>query len=344
EPLEGRTLLSFSSLVAPGPDGHLAYVADAQGNTIPDFSNVGYLSGTVALPGTPGAADIPVRGDPTRSIVTALNNPTGDDGPRIQKAIDYVSSLPVGSDGYRGAVLLKAGDYYLKSFVTISHSGVVLRGEGQGSTVLHAVGTDMRYDPQNPMADGIIRIQGDPTGFGPPPIDPASPLAGIVDTYVPVGAHSFHVTSTTGLNMGDRVIVHRPSPLNWLQDIGMNSAAIGKTSWQPGQIDLDSDRVITAIDPVHNLITVDAPLTNALEQKYGESLPHSTGPIYAGWVYRYRFTEVRDPVTDKILQPGRIDHVGVENLSGVSEYDPKLANPNAVDKNGQKIPLEDQHA
>src|SRR5262249_18923697 len=170
EPLEGRTLLSFSSLVAPGPDGRLAYVADAQGNTIPDFSNVGYLSGTVALPGTAGAADVPVRGDPARSTVTALNNPNGDDGPRIQKAIDYVSSLPLGPDGYRGAVLLKAGDYYLKSFFTISHSGVVLRGEGQESTVLHAVGTDIRYDPHNPMADGVIRIQGDPTGFGPPPI------------------------------------------------------------------------------------------------------------------------------------------------------------------------------
>jgi hypothetical protein len=161
ESLEGRTLLSFSSLIVPGPDCHLAYVADAQGNTIPDFSNVGYLSGTVPVPGTSGAPDVPVRGDPAQSIVTALDNPNGDDGPRIQKAIDYVSTLPVGPDGYRGAVLLVAGDYYIKSSITISHSGVVLRGQGQDSTVLHAMGPAMRYDPHNPMADGVITIQGD---------------------------------------------------------------------------------------------------------------------------------------------------------------------------------------
>src|SRR5262249_47478395 len=102
-------------------------------------------------------------------------------------------------------------------------------------------------------------------------------------------------------------------------------------SWRPDQANLDFDRVITAIDVVHKLITLDAPLTNALEKKYGEHLPGSSGPVYAGWLYRYSF-------------PGRIDHVGVENLTGVSEYDPRLADPNAVDEDGHKIPLEDQHA
>src|SRR5262249_13970070 len=162
EPLEDRMLLSFSSLVPLGPDGHLAYVADRQGNTIPDFSNVGYLQRAAPLPVTQGVADVRVRADPARSIVTALGNPNNDDGPRVQQAIDYVSSLPVGPDNYRGAVLLKAGDYYLKSFITITHSGVVLRGAGQGVTVLHAVGADRRYNLHQPVLDGIIRIQGDP--------------------------------------------------------------------------------------------------------------------------------------------------------------------------------------
>jgi hypothetical protein len=123
-------LLAFSSLVVPGPDGDVAYVADAQGNTLPDFSNVGDPSGTVPLPGTPGAANIPVRGGPAQSIVTALNNPGGDDGPRIQKAIDYVPSLPVGPEGYRGTVLLKAGDYYIKSFVAITQTRSATRAAG----------------------------------------------------------------------------------------------------------------------------------------------------------------------------------------------------------------------
>jgi hypothetical protein len=37
EALEDRQLLSTSSLVFPGPGGHLTYVPDAQGNIIPDF-------------------------------------------------------------------------------------------------------------------------------------------------------------------------------------------------------------------------------------------------------------------------------------------------------------------
>ena len=37
EALEDRQLLSASSLVYPGPDGHLVYTPDTQGNTIPDF-------------------------------------------------------------------------------------------------------------------------------------------------------------------------------------------------------------------------------------------------------------------------------------------------------------------
>ena len=49
EALEDRQLLSASSLVYPGPDGHLVYTPDAQGNTIPDFSNVGYLA-VIAVP------------------------------------------------------------------------------------------------------------------------------------------------------------------------------------------------------------------------------------------------------------------------------------------------------
>ena len=39
-----------SSLVHVGLDGKLVYAPDAQGNTIPDFSNCGYMGGGVAIP------------------------------------------------------------------------------------------------------------------------------------------------------------------------------------------------------------------------------------------------------------------------------------------------------
>jgi hypothetical protein len=83
--------------------------------------------------------------------------------------------------------------------------------------------------------------------------------------------------------------------------------------WKPGQEDMESDRVITAIDPVHNLITIDAPLTDALEKQYG-----------GGTVFKYSF-------------PGRIDHVGVENLSGISDF-------NSAIKDKEGNPTDENHA
>jgi hypothetical protein len=130
----------------------------------------------------------------------------------------------------------------------------------------------------------------------------------LTDDYVPVGSHSFHVDSTAGLKVGDSVIVHRPSTAAWIHDIGMD----GPTDpWLPGSENMDSDRVITQMDG--NLITIDAPLTDALEQKYG-----------GGTIFKYSF-------------PGRIDHVGVENLRGESAFDSSV-----TDKDGHAV--DEKHA
>src|ERR1051326_5393317 len=92
--------LLFNALVAMGADeskryvysttNGLVYEKDERGNRIPDFSYAGYRGGGVALP------DVSAR-----VIVSPV---AGDNGPRIQAAIDYVSGLPLGEDGFRGAV------------------------------------------------------------------------------------------------------------------------------------------------------------------------------------------------------------------------------------------------
>jgi hypothetical protein len=311
EPLEDRLLLSASSLVHPGPDGHLVYVPDAQGNIIPDFSNVGYMSGIVPLPGTAGTPAVPVK---------AIVKPPAagaDAGANIQAAIDLVSKLPVGPSGFRGAVLLEAGEYRIADQIHIRASGVVLRGEGMGptGTILRATGTDRRYDPLHPYVDGLVQIEGDiPAGVKWTGGDEFSIVPGtehnLTDNYVPVGARSFHVDSIAGLQVGDPVIVHRPSTAAWIHALGMDGPL---NPWLPGTKDLNSDRVITDIDVIHDLITVDAPLTDALEAKYG-----------GGTIFKYSF-------------PGRIDHVGVENLRGVSDFDPKV-----LDKEGHQV--DENHA
>jgi hypothetical protein len=311
EALEDRQLLSASSLVYLGGDGHLTYVPDAQGNVIPDFSNVGYMSGVVPLPGTAGTAAVPVK--------AIVKPPAGgaDAGAAIQAAIDKVSSLPLDRNGFRGAVLLEAGEYRIAGQIHITTSGVVLRGEGTGptGTILRATGTNRRYDPLHPYVDGLVQIEGAvPGGASWRGGDDFTKVAGtehnITDNYVPVGARSFHVDSTAGLHVGDSVIVHRPSTEAWIDDLGMDGSL---NPWLPGTKDLDSDRVITRIDAQQHLITVDAPLTDALEQKYG-----------GGTIFQYSF-------------PGRIDHVGVENLSGISDY-----NPHIVDSEGH--PVDENHA
>src|SRR5665647_2982765 len=115
-----------TSLVYPGTNGRLVYVADSLGNRIPDFSNAGYKGGGVPIPYVANKKIIwPVMGD------NSIN---------IQAAIDSVSSLPPDAAGFRGAVLLKMGFYELESPLFIRTSGVVLRGEGMSDTGTMLVG------------------------------------------------------------------------------------------------------------------------------------------------------------------------------------------------------------
>src|SRR5262249_6279864 len=126
ERLEDRTLLSYSSLVYPSGDGNLIYTPDALGNRIPDFSNVGYKSGIVPLPAARGGVSIPIQ--------LTLSPTSGDQGAIIQNAINQVSQMPLDENGYRGAVLLKQGEYPINDHIEIRTSGVVLIGEGTSSS------------------------------------------------------------------------------------------------------------------------------------------------------------------------------------------------------------------
>ena len=105
-----------TSLVYPGTDGRLVYVADSLGNKIPDFSNAGYKGGGVPIPYV--------------AIKVTVWPVQGDNSTNIQAAIDKVSALLPDASGFRGAVLLKMGTYELEKPINIKASGVVLRGEG----------------------------------------------------------------------------------------------------------------------------------------------------------------------------------------------------------------------
>ena len=98
-----------------GPNGKLAYKADAYGDRVPDFSYCGYMLSEAPIPNVPVKVIVPLmKGDATATI---------------QNAIDYVSSLPLDKQGFRGTVLLERGTYNIAGTLNIRSSGLVLRGD-----------------------------------------------------------------------------------------------------------------------------------------------------------------------------------------------------------------------
>lgn len=261
-------------LVSITPAGQLTYAPDPLGNTIPDFANCGYEGGGVPLPNVP-------------TLLTLTPNPTGDDTARIQAAIDQLAALPLQPNHYRGALLLSPGDYRIATSLKISTSGIVIRGQGKSSRLI-ATGKAKR---------NLFNITGQPLK------ESAQPTP-ILDPYVPVGAHSFTVANPAAFKVGQPVLVTRTGNQAWISFIAMDRITprptkdgedSGTKQWTP--FDLKFDRTITAIEA--NRITLDAPLTCAIETRWGG------GSLAA----------ITDP---------RLEHVGLENLSTVSTFDPSI--------------------
>jgi hypothetical protein len=245
----------------------LAAVAGAQ--TAIDFSYAGYGGGGVAPPVVAAAIAVRPSG--------------GDDTLLLQGAIDHVAALPLQANGFRGAVLLRAGRYRVVGRLEIRSSGVVLRG--QGEAVIVAAGQGRR----------TLIEAGAAT-------DPATgPAANITDETVPAGGRVLTLDNLGGLRAGDRVVITRPSTAAWIAALKMTGLpgtyASQRLDWAPGSRNLVWDRTVTAVDTERNRITVDAPVTTALERRYG-------GGTVAKWAVA--------PL---------VAHIGIEALTLESEFD-----------------------
>ncbi len=258
----------------PGASGRIIRQPDTLGNRLLDYSGVGYMGGTVAIPNV--------------AVKTNLSPVVGDNGSRIQAAINYVAGLPLDVKGFRGAVFLNAGQYAISNSITISASGVVLRGAGANT---NGTGTILRAAGPRPTADvatnsvPLIIISGSGS------YSTSGTARNITNNYVPVGARSFKVDSTNGLAVGSRVMITRASPAKWIQALGMDQVT---PAWVAGNFNVPNERFITRIEG--NLIMIDAPLTCAIESQYGGA----TIQTYA-W-------------------SGRISNVGIEDVFGVSDF------------------------
>jgi hypothetical protein len=148
---------------------------------------------------------------------------------------------------------------------------VVLRGQGRDgarATVLRAVG------PGRP----VITI-------GPDQGRSVSASHRVTEAYVPVGARSFEIDEVGDLQVGDDIMVRRPSTPRWMTAVAMTTKGAG----------LIFERRIT--DIVGRRITIDVPLTNALEKEFTDST-----------VAKYHFA-------------GRVAEFGVERLASRAEFD-----------------------
>ena len=273
----GRASGAESVLVHKDVNGRLVYTAYTnQGetnvvNTIPDFSCCGYMDGGVAIP------DVPV-------VLTVFPQP-GDDTQIIQTAINSVSARTPDVNGFRGALLLKSGRYQVSNTLNITASGVILRGEGQDvlGPILEAT-TASDYD--------VISVGSGSAGYGAQ----SGTTRTITTPYVPVGATSFEVSSTSGYAVGNWIVIQRTPNQFWIDDLNM--APYG---WTPSGYDIEHERYIVGI--AGNTITVDIPLVDVIQNKYG-----------GGRIYKPQ------PIT-------RINRCGVENLRLESCY------ANDVDEN-----------
>ncbi|NJO25171.1 MAG: hypothetical protein HC867_04390 [Bacteroidia bacterium] len=199
------------------------------------------------------------------------------------------------SYGFRGAILLKSGLYELGSPLYIKASGIVLRGEGMSDigTILFGKTPKQQPPAQGPGRGGrpaLINVSGD---SAIKILEETKQM--ITDKYVPVGARSFNVASAKGFKVGDKVIVRRIGNEDWIKELGEDSATVGRNRWRP--FDINFDRIITDIKG--NTVSIDAPIFSAIETRWG-----------GGYLFKYN-----DP---------RIEQVGIENLRGVSEYDPTV--------------------
>ena len=255
-----------SKFVHLNEDGSLTYTPDAKGDILPDFSRVGYHAGDKEIPGV--------------AIVKTIE-PTGSNSQQaLQSAIDEVSAMKPGKDGFRGAILLKAGTYIIPGTINIESSGIVLRGEGD-NTKLVAAGTTQR---------ALLNVSGKGNAKA------ESARTKITDAYVPVGATSFHVEDAGGLAKGDRIIVYRPGTDQWIHDLKMDQIVErnGTKQWKAPEYNLNYERVITRVEG--KTVYIDNPIVMAMEPKYG-----------VGEVFKYSY-------------PGRIQEVGVEDMYFESEY------------------------
>jgi hypothetical protein len=267
-----------SELVQMDVNGKLSYQTDDFGYSIPDFSAAGYRGGGVSLP------EVPVV-----KTITAL---AGDNTEHIQSALDEVGNLPL-VNGVRGALLLKAGLYRVSGILYVNKAGVIIRGEGEGSSSTNS--TIILATGNTPEKRTLIYLGNRTT-----PNEWSSKLTSnlpVQDEYIPAGANKVRLSSSVLLNIGDQVVIRHDMTQAWLDAIEGGVGASGAAPWTLSDNHfIPYNRYITAIDRTTHTITLDAPLYYGFRKSLSQA-----------YVYKMSATNI-------------IKEVGIENIRIRTEY------------------------
>ena len=295
-------------------DDRLVYAPDYKGNRVGDFSHAGY-----------GGGGVPIPSVPTRLVL----QPTGkDDGEAIQRAIDLLSIAPPDADGFRGALLLKAGTYRVSRPLYIRASGIVIRGEGDGHASIerHAEPIGPRnwrdYSHLGDTEAGVTRIiatwESDSydksVGIfniaGAQEIQ-TGPETAILDQYLPTGATVLHLEDVSGFQAGDRILLTRVSNAAWAADLKMDAITeapgiLSANQWaRNGKLDKtyarnSQERTVASVDAAARTLTLAEPVSESFDRQYG------------------------CPTACTCYAPGRIDRIGIEQIQLLSAFDPSM--------------------
>ena len=241
----------------PAGDSEIPYVYPAKnGDMIPDFSHVGYHYGEEEPPVLP--------------VTKVLVAPVGDATEYIQKAIDESAG---------GAVLLKSGTYNVSGTIYLNKSGVVLRGDGEGKTIITGTGKTQRS----------LIVVGGSSGRE---LDWNS-STDVAEMYVPVGRYYLDVIDASRFSKGDDVVIYRPGTDEWIHDLQMDQIPMasdgGTKQWKASDYNLCYERKVMKVEG--NRIWFDNPTVMALDSRYG-----------SGKVMKYSYS-------------GRVSECGVENMT-----------------------------
>jgi hypothetical protein len=117
------------------------------------------------------------------------------------------------------------------------------------------------------------------------------------EDYTPLGSTTIALKNSHTIKKGDHILVNTPITQKWIDSLGMKDfgGETGWIGWKNDDFVIHADREVTQVEG--KKITIDAPLTNALDEKLSKS-----NVVVYNW-------------------SGRINNVGVENLTLKSDFD-----------------------